>query len=156
MFQFKKYGLDLAGLTILLVLLIMLLFPWSFPDPQTQINNEPLIKKITMESATITQEEPLSQVASLFGYSIPSRSALQATTSQPDATGPQAATWLKYTGTISKENGVALLYFKNSSTGRMLELNPDGTPNHDNWSLVQTSDRYYILSDGKNTYKVSR
>jgi len=156
MFPFKKYIIDLAGLFILLVLLIIFVVPWPTPDVSAQTAPEPVLKMMTLETETTTQEAQAGEVARLFGYRPVSSGPVPSSAMRPAVAALQTVSWLKYTGSITRENNIAYLYFKNSNTGRMMELNPDGSPNRDNWFVVEISSGFYILSDGKTKYKVMK
>jgi hypothetical protein len=150
--NWRKYLIDGVIIAALLTILLITVVPWPIREPAVMKDRAsefvpPLQKQA---QAPLKKNGPLA-VAGVFGYRPAPAPAV------PRDPGPRQSEtlWISYLGYIINQNGKTKYFFKDKRTNRLLTLHL-GEQNGDGWKLASISDKFYIVENKGEIYKVPR
>jgi hypothetical protein len=145
--------IEIALLFIVAVLIVILFFPWSEPEVNINIKTDIATSDITLvpvesENNVIV---PPEQIARLFGWA-PVQNIYVPPKEEPEMIEePQVinATWIAFTGTITRADVIKKYYFKNKQNNTIIQLSLNETE-QSGWKLLKiTEDSFLLENDGK-------
>ncbi len=154
MVNVPRYLPDLFIAAALLVLCVMLVIPWPLSEPSAVPSSETGVASTTAAGAdTDRRKSDARTVAGLFGYRAPApRTPLPRLSTAPV---DDTASWIKYMGYITDENGQSKYFFKNTRSGQVLNLFL-GRDNGQGWKLTSITGAVYIIENKGIVYKVPK